>query len=59
MVIEKGLDMTVQNHHDEEDVPAALARKTDDGPGTDDISSLPESDFDGYAESDVEEEDDS
>jgi hypothetical protein len=42
--------------NDEEDVPAALERETEDGPGFDDESELPESDFDGYAEDDVEEE---
>ena len=41
---------------DEQDVPAALARTTADGPGTDDLSSLPPSDFAGYAEDGVEAE---
>lgn len=39
-------------HHDAEDVPAALARETQDGPG--DLSQLPEGDFDSFAEPDVE-----
>lgn len=30
---------------DDVDVPAALERETHDGPGTDDLDSLPESDF--------------
>lgn len=42
--------------NDEEDVPAALERETADGSGFEDESELPESDFDGYAEDDVEEE---
>lgn len=42
--------------HDEEDVDAALGRKTQDGPGFGDESQLPESDFDGFASDDVEEE---
>lgn len=40
--------------NDEEDVPAALERETEDGSGFEDESELPESDFDGYAEDDVE-----
>lgn len=40
--------------NDEEDVPAALERDTEDGSGFADESELPESDFDGYAEDDVE-----
>lgn len=47
------------DNHDDEDVPVALERETQDGPGTDDESSLPESDFDSFAEGDVEMEDDS
>lgn len=49
--------MTEQNF-DDIDVPAALARETADGPGTDDESSLPESDFVSFAEPDVEKEED-
>lgn len=45
--------MTEQNF-DAEDVPAALERETQDGPGTDDLDSLPESDFISFAEDDVE-----
>jgi hypothetical protein len=54
--LRKETDMTEQPtapHHDEEDVPAALARETTDGPGTD---ALPPSDFDSFAEPDVEKE---
>lgn len=46
--------MTEQMNHDDEDVPAALARTTQDGPGTDDLDSLPSSDFAGFAEDGVE-----
>ena len=42
--------------HDEEDVDAALGRETEDGPGFGDESQLPPEDFDGFAESDVEED---
>jgi len=41
---------------DEEDVKALLERETQDGPGTDDLDSLPESDFVSFAEDDVEQE---
>lgn len=42
--------------NDEVDVPAAIERKTEDGPGPDfDSEKLPESDFDSYATDDVEE----
>ena len=47
--------MTEQDH-DEEDVAALLARETADGPGTDDLDSLPEGDFDSFAEEGVEAE---
>lgn len=40
--------------HDEEDVAAALERETQDGPGFDDESELPPSDWDGFATEDVE-----
>jgi hypothetical protein len=43
-----------QNHHDDEDVPAALERATSDGPGFDSKDELPESDFVAFAEDDVE-----
>jgi hypothetical protein len=46
-------------HHDEEDVPAALARTTHDGPGETPLEDLPPSDFVSFAESDVEKEDES
>ena len=49
--------MTEQNF-DEEDIKAALARKTQDGPGTDDLTSLPPSDFVSFAMDKVEKEDD-
>ena len=42
---------------DEEDVPAALERETQDGPGTDNLDTLPSSDFESFAEADVELED--
>lgn len=45
--------MTEQNF-DEVNVAAILARKTKDGPGTDDLDSLPPSDFISFAEPDVE-----
>ena len=45
--------MSEQNH-DDEDVPVALARVTQDGPGTDDLTQLPPGDFESFAESDVE-----
>lgn len=41
-------------NYDEEDVKEALARTTDDGPGFEDESDLPEGDFEGFAEDDVE-----
>jgi hypothetical protein len=34
---------SVDESYDDEDVPAALERKTDDGPG--DLTAIPESDF--------------
>lgn len=40
--------------HDEEDVARALEAETDDGPGN--LEELPESDFDGFASDDVEED---
>lgn len=44
-------------NHDEEDVKALLERTdTKDGSGFDSESELPESDFDGFPEDDVEEE---
>lgn len=43
-----------QNHHDDEDVPAALGRATSDGPGFDSEDELPESDFESFSEDDVE-----
>lgn len=42
------------DHHDDEDVPAALERETSDGPGFESEDELPESNFEGYADSDVE-----
>jgi len=44
-----------EQNFDAEDVPAALARETQDGPG--DLSDLPESDFVSFAEDGVEQED--
>lgn len=49
--------MTAQNF-DGVDVLAALGRDTQDGPGTDNLDSLPPSDFVSFAEPDVEKEDD-
>lgn len=43
-----------QDHHDEADVERALKRKTQDGPGFDTEDDLPESDFEGFDEDDVE-----
>lgn len=37
---------------DDVDVKAALERETQDGPGTDDVDALPESDTDNDAEGD-------
>ena len=48
--------MTVQNF-DAEDVPVALERETQDGPGPD-LDSLPPSDFVSFTEDDVEKEED-
>lgn len=50
-------EIVPDENHDDEDVPAALARETQDGPGTDDESSLPESDFESFADPDAEKED--
>lgn len=41
-------------HYDEEDVKAALERETHDGSGFKSEDELPESDFEGFAEEDVE-----
>jgi hypothetical protein len=41
-------------HHDEADVERALKRKTQDGSGFTSEEELPESDFEGFAEQDVE-----
>lgn len=40
--------------HDDEDVPAALERETQDGSGFEDESELPDEDFAGFATDDVE-----
>lgn len=40
--------------YDDEDVPAALARTTHDGPGFADESELPPSDFIGYEDPNAE-----
>jgi hypothetical protein len=45
---QKGSEMSDETNiqaHDDEDVPLALERETQDGPGTDDLDSLPESDL--------------
>jgi hypothetical protein len=44
--------MTQLEHHDEEDVPAILARETGDGPG--DLQNLPEPDFISFTDPDAE-----
>lgn len=46
-------DVDLENH-DEEDVAMTLERETADGPG--DLDALPESDFEGFASGDVEED---
>jgi len=46
-----------QKHVDEYgDIKDLLHRETQDGPGTDDLDSLPASDFDGFPENEVEKE---
>lgn len=57
--IDAGVDVPDEaDANDDEDVPAALERETQDGSGleNDDESSLPESDFAGYATDDVEDD---
>lgn len=51
-------EIAPEQNFDDVDVSAILSRDTADGPGTDDESSLPESDFVSFAEPDVEKEDD-
>lgn len=46
--------ITQQETHDAEDVAAILSRETADGPGTDDLDSLPEGDFVSYEDADAE-----
>lgn len=41
-------------HHDEADVERALKRKTQDGSGFTSEDELPKSDFEGFAQEDVE-----
>jgi hypothetical protein len=41
-------------HYDEEDVPAALERVTQDGSGFESVDELPESDFVSFSANDVE-----
>lgn len=43
-----------ESNHDEADVERALKRKTQDGSGFTSEEELPESDFEGFAEADVE-----
>lgn len=43
-----------KDHYDEEDAPEALKRETADGSGFESEDELPESDFEGFAEEDVE-----
>jgi hypothetical protein len=46
--------MPDEKNFDDEDVTAALARTTQDGPGFDSEAELPESDFDSFATDNVE-----
>lgn len=46
----------VEQSFDEEDVKAALERKTHDGPGIENLDELPPSDFVSFTEPDVEQE---
>lgn len=43
-----------QDHHDETDVDEALKRETKDGSGFETEDELPGSDFEGFAQDDVE-----
>lgn len=43
--------------HDETDVPLVTERHVGDGPGDVDLEKLPESDFEGFPEPDVQDED--
>lgn len=57
--VDAGVDVPDEaDANDDEDVPAALQRETQDGSGleNDDESELPESDFAGYATDDVEDD---
>jgi hypothetical protein len=45
---------TKKDHFDDTDVESALKRKTQDGSGFTTEDELPESDFEGFAEEDVE-----
>ena len=56
--IDAGVDVPNEaDANDDEDVPAALERETQDGSGLEnDESELPESDFAGYATDDVEDD---
>lgn len=49
-------DPAAVESHDDEDVQAALARETQDGPGFESEDELPEDDFAGYATDEVEDE---
>ena len=49
--------MPTRNPHDEEDLEMTLRRNTADGPGFEDESELPESDFISFATEGVEEDD--
>lgn len=46
--------MAENTHHDDEDVPEALKKETEDGPGFKSEDELPESDFVAFAQDDVE-----
>jgi hypothetical protein len=48
----------VEADFDDADMLGVLARITKDGPGTDDLASLPPGDFESFSADDVEKEDD-
>ena len=45
-----------EKNYDDEDMKAVLEKTDTDGPGTDNLDDLPESDFVAFAEDDVENE---
>lgn len=55
--VDAGVDVPeTAESNDEEDVPAALERETQDGSGFESEDELPESDFVGFATDDVEDD---